>query len=79
MALLSNTVLNEAITLDNSSTLQHDQDDLLTGSGSHGSFIQNHILDYNLKTYKRIYNKTQTAYSSPRGTTNSLRIWRSVK
>ena len=41
MAGLSNTILNKAITLDNSSTLQHYQDDPFTGSGSYGSFIQN--------------------------------------
>ena len=78
MAGLSKTVLSEAITLDNSSTLQHYQDDPLTGSGSYGSFIQNHILAYNFKTYERIYNQKQTAYSSSRGTTNNLRIWRSM-
>ena len=37
MAGLSNTVLSEAITLDNSSTLQHYQDDPLTESRSYGS------------------------------------------
>ena len=56
MAGLSKTVSSEAITLDNSLTLQHYQDDPLTGSGSYGSFQQNHILAYNFKIYERIYN-----------------------
>ena len=57
MAGLCNTVLSEAITPDNSSTPQHYEDDPLTGSGSYGSFVQNHILTYNFKTYKRIHTK----------------------
>ena len=79
MARLSNTVLNEAITLDKSSTLQHYQDDPLIGSGSYGSFIQNHIMAYNFKTYEWICNQKHTPYSSPWGTTNNSLIWRSMK
>ena len=57
MTGLSNTVLGDAITLDNSSTLQHYQGDPLAGSGSYRSCKQNHILAYNFKTYERIHTK----------------------
>ena len=64
----SNTVLSEAITLDNSSILQHYQDDPFTWSGSYGSFIQNHILAYNFKTYGWIHTKFLTLCSLALGT-----------
>ena len=57
MAGFSITVLSEVIALDNSLKIQHCQDDLLTGSGSYGSCIKNHIMAYNLKTYERIHTK----------------------
>ena len=57
MAGFSNTVLIESITFDNRSTMQHYQGDPLAGSGSYGSFMQNHILAYNFKTYKQIHIK----------------------
>ena len=57
MAELSNMVLSEAITPDNSSIIQLYQDDPLAGSGSYGSLVQNHILAYNFKTYERIHTK----------------------
>ena len=37
--------------------MQHYHDDPLAGSGSHGSFIQNHILAFNFKTDERIHTK----------------------
>ena len=57
MAGLSNTVSREAITPDNSSKMQHYQDDPLAESGPYGSFIQNHILTYNFETYEWIHTK----------------------
>ena len=50
MAGLSNTVIYDVITPDNSSKMQHYQDDPLAGSGLYGSFIQNYILAYNFKS-----------------------------
>ena len=78
IAELSNTVLSEAITLDNSSILQHYHDDLIAGFGSYGSFIQNHILAYNFKTDGLMYTKFVAGCSLARGTFYMLRILRSI-
>ena len=90
MAGLSNTVLSEAITLGNSSALQHYQDDLfpfpntsnntnVSVSVSYGPSGQNHILGHNFKTYKWTnQHEILPVCSLARGTAYMLRILRSM-